>query len=297
MNKKLISVIIRTLNEAQHLEELLRGIKKQKLANNLAVEVILIDSGSTDDTVKIAKSYNCHIDYIKREDFSFGRSLNQGCELANGAYLVLVSGHCIPQHDDWLEKLCKPLISGVAEYTYGGQLGGKNTRYSEKRIFAKYFPINSKIPQEGFYCNNANSALLKSTWKHYRFNEKVTGLEDMELAKRLVNNDGKVAYIAEASVFHLHNEGWKQIKRRFEREAIALQKIMPQVHIRRRDLVRYIISSIWLDFRAAKREKVLLKYFYEIIAYRFWQYWGAYQGNHEHRELSHRQKEIYFYPN
>lgn len=297
MEKKLISIVIRTLNEALYLEKLLVSISKQKLPAYLSSEVVLIDSGSTDKTLNIAKKYNCRIGHITRERFSFGRSLNQGCELADGDIMILVSGHCIPKDDFWLARLCQPIIDGVVGYSYGGQLGGENSRYSEKRIFSKYFPARSKIPQQGFYCNNANSALLRSVWKRFPFDESVTGLEDMELAKRYVEKGGSVAYVADAAVYHLHNESWQQVKRRFEREAIALQKIMPQLHLSKVDMFRYIISSVWLDSKSAKQEGVLLSVFSEIVWYRLWQYWGAYSGNHEHRKLSHKQKEIYFYPN
>ena len=46
----------------------------------------------------------------------------------------------------------------------------------------------------------------------------------MYLAKQLVADGGKVAYVASAPVYHIHNESWKQVKTRYEREAYALQK-------------------------------------------------------------------------
>lgn len=292
----LASIIIRTLNEARHLETLLKSIQGQKVTEDLTWEVVLIDSGSTDGTVEVAEQYGCRMGYITRQEFSFGRSLNRGCEMADGDIYVLISGHCIPVDEHWLQRLCQPLMTKQVSYTYGGQMGGEATKYSEKRIFAKYFPKQPRTDQEGYFCNNANSALTKNTWDKYRFDEEVTGLEDMELAKRLVGDGGKVAYIADACVFHLHDESWQQIKRRFEREAIALQQIMPQVHIHRYDLLRYVLSSVWLDFKAAKHEGKLFKHAKEIVLYRICQYWGSYKGNHNHRVISHAQKEVYFYP-
>ncbi len=291
----LASIVIRTLNESQYLEDLLRSIVNQK-AQKVQSEVIVVDSGSTDATLEIAERYSCKVLHITRQKFSFGHSLNLGCEAARGDIIVMISGHCVPTDDNWLEQLCWPLSSGKADYTYGKQVGGQNSFYSEKRIFAKYYPDDSKIPQEDFYCNNANSAVLKKVWEKYRFDEELTGLEDMELAKRLVSDGGKVAYIAEACVYHYHQENWSQVKRRFEREAIALQKIMPEVHLRGRDIVRYIITSVSRDWRSALQDGVLHKEFSRIVLYRFWQYRGSYKGNHEHRKLSHMQKEKYFYP-
>jgi rhamnosyltransferase len=290
----LASIIIRTLNEAKHLESLIQSIHHQD--GNIDREIIIIDSGSTDETLTIAEHYTCKIIHISRQKFSFGRSLNIGCEAAQGNILVIISGHCVPYSRSWLEQLCNPLITQQADYAYGRQIGGKNSYYSEKRIFSKYFPTQSQIPQQGFFCNNANAALLYSVWEKYRFNEELTGLEDMALAKQLTEAGSKIAYVAEACVYHYHQESWQQVKRRFEREAIALQNIMPQVHISRWDMLRYIATSIIKDAYHAYQEGILLSTLIEIMQYRFCQYWGAYKGNHDHRKLSHAQKEAYFYP-
>jgi rhamnosyltransferase len=289
------SVVIRTLNEARYLGELLEGIGQQ-ITKGLDCEVVLVDSGSTDGTLEIAERYGCRILHITREEFSFGRSLNRGCEAAEGDILVITSGHCVPTDPHWLQRLCQPLIDGVAQYSYGRQLAGPESHYSESRVFEKYFPAQSQLPQEGFYCNNANSALLKETWSRYRFDEELTGLEDMALAQRLVRHGGKVAYVAEAPVYHHHAETWQQVKRRFEREAIALQQIMPQLHVGKADTARYILRSIWCDYRTAARDGVLLHKAFEIACYRFYQYTGSYWGNHQHRKLSHTEKDKYFYP-
>ena len=108
----------------------------------------------------------------------------------------------MPVNNNWLINLIKPLTDNVAGYSYGGQSGRDTTKYSEYKIFEKYFPSKSKIPQVGFFCNNANSALLRSVWQEYKFNEEITGLEDMELAKRYCEEGGSVAYVSEASVFY-----------------------------------------------------------------------------------------------
>jgi L-ascorbate metabolism protein UlaG (beta-lactamase superfamily)/glycosyltransferase involved in cell wall biosynthesis len=288
------SIIIRTLNEAKYLEELLIGIRNQ-LSNNMSYEVIIVDSGSTDLTLAIARRYGCRVLHIDRAEFSFGRSLNVGCEAASGDYLVIVSGHCVPANDYWLRNLCDPLINRVADYAYGRQVGGNDSYFSEKRIFAKYFPEYSSIPQEGFYCNNANAVLLKSTWQKYGFNEDLTGLEDMELAQRLVNDGLSIAYVASACVYHYHTETWRQVRRRFEREAMALRNIMPQVQISIFDTFRYILASIYKDLQFAPLFVGFFS-FRQIILYRLNQYWGVYLGNHHHRQLSRSEKEKYFFP-
>jgi L-ascorbate metabolism protein UlaG (beta-lactamase superfamily)/glycosyltransferase involved in cell wall biosynthesis len=289
------SVVVRTLNEARYLPELLEGIAVQ-VTNGIDFEVVLVDSGSTDATLAIAERYGCRILHIHRDDFSFGRSLNMGCQAAEGDILVITSGHCVPVDPNWLQALCQPLLDGHAQYSYGRQVGGPDSHYSERRVFEKYFGAQSRIPQDGFYCNNANSALLKAVWQRHRFDEDLTGLEDMALAQQLVRQGGKLAYVAESIVFHHHSETWSQVKRRFEREAIALQQILPQVHVGLLDTARYILSSIWRDWRHAWQVGVWPQQALNIARYRYYQFTGSSAGNHEHRKLSHAEKEKYFYP-
>ena len=117
-----ISVVIRTLNEEKYLEELLLKIRSQEISN-LEMEIVIIDSGSTDRTIEIAKKYQCRITYITKEEFTFGRSLNLGSEYATGDILIYISGHCIPINNKWLIKLIDPIINHNAGYVYGGQLG------------------------------------------------------------------------------------------------------------------------------------------------------------------------------
>jgi glycosyltransferase involved in cell wall biosynthesis len=291
----LVSIVIRTLNEDLYLSELLSMIDDQ-ISEDFSIESVIIDSGSSDNTIEIAKAHNAKITYIDKKDFTFGRSLNMGSEFADGDILVYISGHCVPTSNYWLKNLVEPILKNTAVYTYGRQIGRDTTKFSEYKIFQKYFPSSSKIPQNDFFCNNANSAIKRSIWQKYRFNEELTGLEDMELSKRAFQDGEKIAYISDACVYHIHNEIFTQTRRRYERESIALQKIMPEVQITIIDMARYLIASIFSDFKSAFEEKCFFNECLGIIKFRFAQYSGTYRGNHEHRTLSKRRKENYFYP-
>lgn len=291
----MISIVIRVLNEAKHLGSLLKGIQSQ-VHDADAVEIIVVDSGSTDGTLAIAEQYQTKILKIRKDEFSFGRSLNIGCTAARGDCLVFISGHCIPYDANWLARLVAPIRESSATYTYGRQIGGEFSKFGEKQVFSKYYPSDPGLAQNGFFCNNANAALLRSAWRDYQFNEDLTGLEDMDLAKRLVADNHRVLYVPEAIVYHLHDENWGQIKTRYEREALALQFIMPEVNFYFSDFLRYLASSIVMDLRATSGQREVLLNMFEIFNFRLMQYWGTYRGNHLRRELSRAMKEHYFYP-
>ncbi|MFZ3140029.1 glycosyltransferase family 2 protein [Polaromonas sp.] len=290
-----LSLVIRTLNEAKHLMQLLQGIRAQHVPDH-DVEVIVVDSGSTDGTLEIAESMQARVVTIEKSEFTFGRSLNIGCAAASGDILIFISGHCIPVNNNWLAFLVDPIINGKVSYSYGKQIVDEKSKLSEGQLLKKYFPDNSAVPQHGFFVNNANSALHKSIWKKFPFDETLTGLEDMDLGKRLVNSGLQIGYVAEASVFHLHDETWPQVRRRYERESIALQKIMPEVQLSFGDFLRFFFSAVLLDCGIALQEGKLHKSVGEIVMFRLMQFWGSFRGNHANRVLSREMKYRYFYP-
>lgn len=295
--RMLLSIVIRTLNEAKYLGAALAAISRQQLPAGVDSEVIVVDSGSSDDTLNIARNHQCRIVHIAKADFTFGRSLNMGCDAAFGDILVFLSGHCIPADNHWLPELVEPLLQHKADYSYGRQTGRREvTRFSEEQVFRKNFPDNATDQIGAFFCNNANAAILKDVWRKHRFDETLTGLEDMALAKRVVTAGGKIQYCAASLVEHIHHETWSQIRIRYERESLALRDIMPEVQVNFFDFCRYLTFAVWHDVLTLFSRRRSIALVGEILAYRFQQYWGTYRGHNQHRKISLEQKERYFYP-
>ncbi|NWG90946.1 MAG: glycosyltransferase family 2 protein [Parvularculaceae bacterium] len=291
-----VSIIYRSLNEEKWLGESIAAARLQRLDNGQRPEFILVDSGSTDQTLEIAMREGVRIVHIKKSEFTFGRSLNFGCEAATGEILVFISAHCIPSHDRWLQNLIRPLCEAKAEYAYGRQVGHAVTRFSEHQVFGHFYGDLDKIPQTELYVNNANAALLRNAWAKIRFDEAATGLEDMVFAKTLMRDGGRLAYVADAPVIHIHEESLEQTKRRYYREALTLREIFPEVHFHFGDFLRCAAAGVFHDFSAALEQKRFIDEAAGIVAYRFMQYWGAWRGHNEHRILSRAQKESYYYP-
>ena len=288
-----VSIIVRTLNEGKFLPECLQKIGEQKYGG--PVEIVVVDSGSTDDTIRIATNFNAKIVRISKSEFTFGRSLNVGCEASSGEVLVFLSAHCIPSDENWLQALVNPLLEKTSEYSYGRQIPRNGvSKFSEGMVFRKYYPEQACSPQVGYFCNNANSAILRSTWQRLRFDEKLTGLEDMELAKRLVNGGGIVSYVASSAVEHIHEESWSRIKIRYEREAAALVDIEPNLNLSISQALKLFFLSALNDFKATdKKFSVMI---FEIIFYRACQYYGSFVGSRASKLRISRMRQEYFYP-
>lgn len=287
------SLVIRAYNEARHLPRLLEGVQQQSVRQ---VEIILVDSGSSDDTVQIAESYGAKIVRIQPQEFTFGRSLNLGLQAATCALVVIASAHVYPVYPDWLERLLEPFADESIGLCYGKQRGAATSKFSEHQIFARWFPETSQPRQNHPFCNNANAAIRRSAWQSHPYDESLTGLEDLAWAAWAQNQGWGVAYSAEAEIIHLHNETPLGVRNRYRREALAFKQIYPEAHFNLYDFVRMSASNIFTDWVHAARARSLPQSAWEIVWFRFNQFYGTYLGYRQSAELTWNLRQTFYYP-
>ena len=288
-----ISIIIRCLNEDQHIGRLLSGILKQTHQN---IEIIVVDSGSKDQTLAIARQFPTKIVQIKPEDFSFGYALNVGCAAATGDLLLFASAHVYPIYDDWLELMAQPFENQEVALVYGKQRGDHRNKYSEHQVFAKWFPEQSNLNQKHPFCNNANCIIRRSLWEKYPYDETLTGLEDLAWAKRIFEDNHRIAYQAAATIIHVHEETWANVFNRYRREAIALRLIMKNETFNFLTFLTLVTKNIIDDWKQALHDGVFLRQFFNIILFRMNQFWGTYRGYKQSYLLDNAVRERFYYP-
>lgn len=294
MSNPLVSIIIRCYNEEEHIGRLLTGIFEQSVKK---IEVIVVDSGSTDQTLSIASSFPITIHNIKSEEFSFGRALNTGCAAAKGKFLVFASAHVYPTHRHWLEYLLVPFCDSHVALTYGKQRGNGHTKYSEHQIFAKWFPERSVPVQRSPFCNNANAAIRRCLWKQIPYNEDLTGLEDLDWAKRVIQLGYYLTYVAEAEVIHVHNETYSATLNRYFREAIVLRRLFPEQKFRFWYCLWLWFINTLADYVHALRDKKLRQNLVQIPIFRWIQFWGTYRGHVKRDPITEVLRQRFYYPN
>ena len=287
-----VSIVIRTYNEAAGLPKLFAGIAQQEYP---AHEVIVVDSGSTDDTVAIARAHGARIVPIEKHEFSFGRALNRGCAVATGEVLLFASGHVYPERSDWIATMAAPFRDADTGLVYGRQRGAEVNKFSEHRIFERWFPNRSVDDQRHHFCNNANCAVRRSLWAELPYDEELTGLEDLAWAKVIRARGHRIAYRHEASIIHVHDETWAQVQNRYRREAIALSVIEPA---ERRGLGYFLplaLLNIGGDGLAAlaRGRPGLLG---QILMFRANQYYGAWRGMRQGRPPVQEVLDTFYYP-
>ena len=288
-----VSILIRCYNEEKHIGRLLRGIVQQNLDD---VEIIVVDSGSTDKTVSIVSKYATQVLSVRPEEFSFGRSLNVGLGAASGDFAVLASAHVYPLFTNWLERLLLPFEDPQVSCVYGKQIGNEMTKFSEHQVFAKWFPDKSNLKQDHPFCNNANAAIRLEVWKAVPYNEELTGLEDIDWAYRAMQLDYRIAYQANAVVVHVHEESPLQMYNRYRREAMALKRIFPNEHFHLGDFLRLFSGNVLSDYRHALRDGSLKRHWFDIQRFRCMQFWGTYQGFARSGPVTSKLKRKFYYP-
>lgn len=205
----MFSFVIRTKNEAYKLEETLKSIKNQKIET--PAEIIIVDSGSTDDTLNIAERYRCKIVRILQEEFSWGYALNVGIQRTSGDYIAVISGHCVLTHENCLEIIKEDFESYPdVDVIYGRQLGDSKDDPFEKVGYYKIYPNVGEIkyldvePLYETVISNACSFFRKSCWEQQQFDEKVQSCEDAKWASDLKTMNICLAYEPRIGVYHSH---------------------------------------------------------------------------------------------
>lgn len=288
------SIVIRCLNEADYIGRVFEGLKEQTFRD---FEVIVVDSGSTDGTLRIVEEQDdVKLLHIAKEDFSFGRSLNMGCEASSGNLLVAISAHCFPADQFWLENLLDDFSDPKVGVVYGRQRGHEASHFSEHRIFEKWFPDESVRDQQTPFSNNASAAFRASLWDEIRFDEELTGLEDVAFARAVIREGFRINYRADATVIHVHHESRAQTRTRYRREAIALQRLFPNEHFNLLDFGRLYLKNTFKDAKRASAQGRLSKELTNILGFRLAQFWGAYQGFHTRWPTSSSLKRHLYYP-
>jgi len=271
----------------------LDGILEQTVRS---VQIILVDSGSTDDTLAIAADYPVEIVHIQPQAFTFGRSLNLGISRATADLVVLASAHVYPVYPDWLELLLKPLSHPRVALTYGKQCGELTSKYSERQIFRRWYPDQSTERQTNPFCNNANAAIRRKVWEQHPYDELLPGLEDLAWARWVQEQGYALSYVADAEVIHVHHETWRGIYNRYRREGMAFKQIYPQENFHFADFIRLWVSNTWSDWRTALGDHYLKREWLDILRFRCMQFWGTYQGYRRSGPLTWQLKQTFYYP-
>lgn len=237
-----VSVIIPTQNAGSEFDYILRKIVQQEGIRE--IELIIVDSGSTDGTLDICRSYTRNIFQVTSGNFHHARTRNFAAGKATGNYLVFTVQDAIPVGNQWLYKLITPLNQGIvsavstrqiprsdadifASWSYWGHnvtyLGGDQDRFSDHSVenFDK-LDIQTKRSIAGL--DNVCLGITSKIFDTYQF--KTDYAEDLELGVRLLKDGHSLMFQSSNGVIHSHNRPPMYFFKRSYVNAITILNIL-----------------------------------------------------------------------
>jgi 2-polyprenyl-3-methyl-5-hydroxy-6-metoxy-1,4-benzoquinol methylase/glycosyltransferase involved in cell wall biosynthesis len=223
-----ISVIIPVKNGGEQLRGLLQKIRAQRKVQN--VEIIIIDSESTDNSVEIAMEYGAKIIKISQKEFNHGATRNLGAKEAKGDYLVFTVQDAMPNNDYWLYNMICPFL----EYPELAAISSRqfvkpeadlfsiwmnesliksfglegDTIYSlsdaTKEIRLEFFDSSTKRRLTFF--DNVSSCIKRSVFGEIQFTPLINA-EDIDYGVRLIERKKTLGYLTSTGVYHWHERG------------------------------------------------------------------------------------------
>lgn len=206
-----VSVIVLTKNEERNLGSCLEGVFRQRTRRTF--EVLVIDSGSEDATLTIAKRFPVRIEQIPPESFHHARTRNLGARWAKGEFLIYLAADACPASEDWVEALLVHFADPQVAAVYGKQIA-KQADNLERMATFRYVCPDRRLVKEAskkkelgylyYYFTTVNAAIRKAVWRSFPFPEERKVFEDVGFAKAVLESGWKIVYEPRAAVYHSH---------------------------------------------------------------------------------------------
>jgi rhamnosyltransferase len=218
-----ISIVIPVKDGGSDLARCLEGIAVQALDEE--VEIVIVDSGSRDGSLELARGSGAVVHEIPAHEFSHGAARNLGASLAKGELLVFISQDAYPVDERWLERLTGPLreessVAGV----YGRQLPHSGARPPERYFLDFLYGSEPRrqaaagaheLTMETTLFSNVNASMRRELWERFPFVEDIIMSEDQDWCRRVLLDGFIVVYQPSAAVRHSHNYTLAGAFRRF----------------------------------------------------------------------------------
>jgi rhamnosyltransferase len=216
-----VSIVIPTYNAGPDFEKILGAISGQR--SDFSHEVVVVDSGSYDGTVDLAREYGASILNIPKSAFNHGGTRNLGISEARGEFVATIVQDAVPADESWLQGLVENLANDeMVAGAYSRQIPREDcnpfTRYALENHFtnlprrreqviedlARYEDLPPPRKLELVTFDDVSSCLRRSVWEKHPFKELSFG-EDLEWSERVMKEGYRIVYDPRSAVIHSHN--------------------------------------------------------------------------------------------
>ncbi len=226
-----VSIVLPTLNAEAYLPALLKAAFSQRLEPK---EILVVDSGSTDGTLRIAATHE-RVRVVPIEDFSHGKARNIGAAAAGGEIVAYLSQDALPRNELWLSELVNPLGQERVAASYSRQIPRENAspmeqffllnRFPEEGVLREKPPGGGELGLEQVFFSNVSSAVKKEVLERFPFDEDLIMSEDQQLSRDLLDGGYAVVYAPQSVVIHSHDYSLTDVFRRYLDSVYSLQEI------------------------------------------------------------------------
>lgn len=230
-----VSVIIPTRNAERWIERQLNML----LMQTVEAEILVVDSGSTDQTISIISSFGEHVRllHIPRDSFNHGSTRDLAFRQSIGEFVLFFTQDAIPADQHCIEKLLSAFSSPDIAAVFGRQIAHSDAPEYEKLTRQFNYPDQGKIwREEDISCYGVKSYFFSNVCSAYRrdaylavggFAAPIISNEDMMIAAKLLHAGYTLAYIPEATVYHSHHYSLKEEYRRNMRIGFVMEQYKP----------------------------------------------------------------------
>lgn len=260
-----IGVAIFTYNSQHHLKHCIPPL----LASPLSPTLLVIDSSSSDDSVKEAENLSVETLTIPKKAFNHGLTRELARKRLNTDIVVMMTPDAYPIDNQLLTLLTAPILSHQASIAYARQIP------HEKASFWETFPRSYNYPQKShirsiddaktygpylFFCSNSCAAYRNAALDEIGGFQKVLIGEDTCATAKLLQRGHKIAYVAEAVVKHSHRYSLKQEFHRYFDTGLARRGYRNLIALGGRDESRGKNFLVAMNKQLAKEKPYLIPY-------------------------------------
>jgi rhamnosyltransferase len=248
MADPVVTVAIPVRNGERYLAEVLESVRQQEIDGR--VEILVVDSGSTDRSREIARSAGARVIEIDSGEFSHGGIRNRMMELSKGEHVAFLTQDATPAHPRWLANLLAgfELVDDVA-LVFGPYIPRTSASHPVKRELMEFFAgfatdglpsvqrldrrpdaerSYRRLPGRLTFFTDANGCVARWAWERVPYREAPYA-EDQLLAAEMIEAGFAKVFRPDAGVYHSHDYGLVTYFRRCFDEWRALREVYGHV--------------------------------------------------------------------
>lgn len=274
-----VSVVIPTLNGADDLIKLLPALHNQNGFER--IEIIVVDSGSIDESVRLAKAYGATVIQIDKNSFSHSFARNVGGEQASGDYLLFTVQDAFPPSHDWLHRMFTFLkhehlaaVSCKEKPRADADLFSRVENWYHEReilLMGERDKVLSQPEQQDARSLRANAQLsnvacLMSREVFLRYKFRGIYAEDLDLGLRLLGDGTKIGIMNTTSIIHSHTRlPYDYLKRGFTDKFCLTQLLrepLESTHSQFESFIQdiFFTQNVFTRLKLPKRDKRFATY-------------------------------------